>query len=366
MRNRRRGELPMRVLMVEDNPGDVRLLQMALATDGRTKYDVDAVGALRDALRLLDAYDYDVLLLDLTLPDSTGLDSFRRVSEAKPSLPVVILTQTEDDELAVGAVAAGAQDYLVKGKTEASGLGRTLRYAVERQRLVNQLRQMDRARREFVAHAAHELRTPLTTIAGMAGLIERRRQDLDEKRFEEMLDAILSQSRRAGDLAKALLDLSQVESGDLALDVQPVDVHVAARAAVGAAPAGATVEVAVEEGLRALVDARRLEQVLVNLVANASRYGRTIWISGLRRGDRVMISVEDDGPGVPDELVPHLFEPFVRGPAARGDGSGLGLTITRRLVEALGGTIGYEPRDPTGARFVVWLPVAAEEPARPS
>lgn len=360
----------MRVLVVEDNAGDVRLLQMAVATDARSRYDVDAVGTVGDAVRLLDAYDYDVVLLDLTLPDSTGLDSFTRISEAKPALPVVILTQTEDDELAMAAVAAGAQDYLVKGKTDASALGRTLRYAAERQRLVNELRHMDHARREFVAHAAHELRTPLTTIAGMADLIERRRGDLDQAKFEAMLDAILTQSRRAGDLAKSLLDLSQVESGDLGLEVQAVDVKGAAGAAVGAAPTGATVEVAVEEDLRALVDPRRLEQVLVNLVANASRYGQRIWVTALRRGDRVMISVEDDGPGVPDELVPDLFEPFVRGPAARGDGSGLGLTITRRLVEALGGTIGYEPRDPNGARFVVWLPLAAAadaaEPRLPS
>lgn len=354
----------MRVLMVEDNAGDVRLLQMALVTDPRTSYEVDAVGTMADGLRLLGSYDYDVLLLDLTLPDSTGLASFERVARENPDLPVVILTQTEDDELALGAVGAGAQDYLVKGKTDASVLGRTLRYAVERQRLVNQLRQMDRTRHEFIAHAAHELRTPLTAIAGMADLIERRRADLDEGRFEQMLDAILSQSRRAGELARSLLDLSQVESGELGLDLQPVDVGAAARAAADAASVGATVETSVEEDLRAFVDAGRLEQVLVNLVANASRYGGTVWLAGKRHGDRAMISIEDDGPGVPDELVPHLFEPFVRGPAPRGEGSGLGLTITRRLVEALGGTIAYEPREPNGARFVVWLPLATRDFAR--
>ncbi|HYO61117.1 MAG TPA: hybrid sensor histidine kinase/response regulator [Actinomycetota bacterium] len=351
-------DVPIRVLVVEDNPADVRLLQVALASDPRSRYEVDAVGTIGEGLRLLDAYEYEALLLDLTLPDSTGIASFERVRETMPDLPVVILTQTEDDELATQAVAAGAQDYLVKGQTNAALLGRTLRHAVERQRLVNQLRQMDRARRDFIAHAAHELRTPLTTIAGMSALIEERRGELSEERFEKMLDSVLTQSRRAGELAKALLDLSQVESGDLGLDVRPADVGAIVRDAVRASPGGDAVDVSVDPGesLDALVDRARLEQILVNLVSNAGRYGNRVWVSATRRDDRVVISVEDDGPGVPDELVPHLFDPFVRGPAARGDGTGLGLTITRRLVEALNGTIGYEPREPSGARFAVWLP----------
>lgn len=349
----------MKVLVIEDNPADVRLLEVALADDSRSRHDVDAVGTVRDALRLLDAYDYDVVLLDLTLPDSDGLATFERVREAGRGLPIVILTQTEDDRLAVAAVGAGAQDYLVKGQTSPVLLGRTLRHAVERQRLVNQLRQMDRARRDFIAHAAHELRTPLTTIAGMSALIEERRGDLGEERFERMLEAVLSQSRRAGELAKALLDLSQVESGDLALDVRPTDVATAVRDAVSASAAAGTVEVSAEEGVDALVDPARLEQVVVNLVNNAGRYGGRVWVSAMQRDDRVLIAVEDDGPGVPDDLVPHLFEPFVRGPDPRGEGTGLGLTITRRLVEALKGTIVYEPREPRGARFAVWLPAAS-------
>ncbi len=353
-------DVPIRVLVVEDNPADVRLLEVALTADQRSRYDVDAVGAVTDALRLLEAYDYDVVLLDLTLPDSDGLGSFERVRDAAPGVPVVILTQNEDDELAVAAVGGGAQDYLVKGQTNGVLLGRTLRYAIERQRLVNQLRQMDRARREFVAHAAHELRTPLTTIAGMAALIEERRSDLGEERFERMLEAVLSQSRRAGDLARALLDLSQVESGDLALDVQPTDVLPVVRAAVEASAAPGDIEVSVAPGVIVLADRARLEQILVNLVSNASRYGSKVWVNAGVRDARVLIEVEDDGPGVPDELIPHLFEPFVRGPAARGEGSGLGLTICRRLVEALKGTIVYAPREPRGARFGVWLPAAVE------
>lgn len=352
-------DAPMRILMVEDNPGDVRLFQVALAGDGRRRYDLDSAATMAEGLRLIGDYDYDVLLLDLTLPDSDGLESFARVHEARPALPIVILTGSEDDELALAAVGAGAQDYLVKGHTNASIVPRTLRYAVERQRLVNQLRQMDVARRDFIAHAAHELRTPLATIAGMAEVIERRRANLDPTRVEEMLDSILTQSRRAGALATALLDLSQAESGDLRLEARPTAIEDAIEAAVAAAPGGSAVKVSVprSEELNALVDRTRLEQVLVNLIANAGRYGNKIWVTGARKGDRVMIAVEDDGPGVPDELVPDLFSPFVRGPDARGEGTGLGLTIARRLVEALGGTIGYEPRDPRGARFVVWLPV---------
>ncbi len=132
-------DLPIKVLVVEDNPADVRLLQVALSTDTRSRYDVDAVGSLREALRLVDAYDYHVLLVDLTLPDSTGLESFQRLHDFAPDVPAVILTQTEDDELALAAVARGAQDYLVKGQ-EASLLIRAVRHGIERQRVLHELR----------------------------------------------------------------------------------------------------------------------------------------------------------------------------------------------------------------------------------
>ena len=106
-----------------------------------------------------------------------------------------------------------------------------------------------------------------------------------------------------------------------------------------------------------MADPLRLQQILVNLLANAYRYGGgSITLGATDEPDRVVLSVEDDGPGIPEQFVSHMFDPFARGPDV-GDkvGSGLGLTIVRQLVEALGGSVWYEPGVPSGACFKVGL-----------
>jgi signal transduction histidine kinase len=100
--------------------------------------------------------------------------------------------------------------------------------------------------------------------------------------------------------------------------------------------------------------------VLVNLLTNAYRYGgHTIRVTARRRGSDAVIEVEDDGEGVPEHLVGQLFEPFTRGENSGEGGAGLGLAITQRIVEHLGGAITYESRDPVGARFLVRVPAAS-------
>jgi two-component system, OmpR family, sensor histidine kinase KdpD len=107
------------------------------------------------------------------------------------------------------------------------------------------------------------------------------------------------------------------------------------------------------------VDAESLERILVNLLTNAYKYGGShVRVEGRSDDHEVRIVVADDGPGVPAETIPDLFEPFTRGPGAPGMGSGLGLAITRSLVESFGGEIGYQPAQPSGARFVITLPIA--------
>lgn len=135
----RLGSAPLRVLLVEDNEMDVLLVQTLLEGQGG-RFTVEAVHDLASALDRLGGPPPDAVLLDLTLPDARGLEGLQRTREARSDLPVVILSATADEEMAVQAVAQGAQDYLVKGRIDGDLLGRALRYAVERQRLVLELR----------------------------------------------------------------------------------------------------------------------------------------------------------------------------------------------------------------------------------
>ena len=123
---------PIEILLVEDNPGDVRLFRENLSEAGPARYDLTCVGKLNDTIRCLDEERHDIVMLDLTLPDSQGINTFTSVRMHAPKVPVILLTSVNDEELAVKALQNGAQDYLIKGQVDGSILGRSIRFAIER------------------------------------------------------------------------------------------------------------------------------------------------------------------------------------------------------------------------------------------
>lgn len=228
------------------------------------------------------------------------------------------------------------------------------RKAVEAQRLA-----LDHARSEFIANAAHELRTPLTTLAGLAAVLASTRPRMSEDEIEEAVQALDRQGRRARLLADRLLNLSSVELGAIDIAHEPVDVGEAVEHALEDAPppANQSIEMLVSPDVKALGDSLRLQEIVQNLLTNAYRYGGPRVTIGAHQTDgNVVLTVDDDGAGVPEALRPNLFEPFARGD--HGDSTGLGLAICARLAQAQGGDISYEPTEPVGTRFSVVLPAA--------
>ena len=140
---------PINVLLVEDNPGDARLLRETLADAGDHGFELDRVGTLKDGLDRLAQEGVNLVLLDLSLPDSNGLDTFVRVHTEAPGIPIVVLTGLADETLAAAALREGAQDYLVKGRLDPDLLVRSMRYAIERMRADKALRQSEERLREL-------------------------------------------------------------------------------------------------------------------------------------------------------------------------------------------------------------------------
>ena len=227
---------------------------------------------------------------------------------------------------------------------------------------VTEARRLERMRQEFVANAAHELRTPLTTVSGMATLLAAQRDRLSPAELDRAFEALGRQGQRAKDLVSSLLDLSRLDAGRVPVTLAPTDIAGVVEQALETAPppAGAAVTVDVQPGVCAVADADRLQEVLVNLLANAYRYGGPgVAVAARNGGSTVRVSVTDDGSGVPDEFVGELFQPFARAAAVTGTpGSGLGLAISHRLADALGGDLAYERAEHGGARFVVTLKAA--------
>lgn len=256
----------------------------------------------------------------------------------------------------------------------AQELARRAAAAVENARLFKEAQQAIRARDEFLSVAAHELKTPITTVRGSAQLLVRqldRRGELDPVRVRRGFERIDQQSGKLALLISQLLDVSRIEGGQLQLERQPTDLvrlvdEVAA--AVQARTTDHTVTVYAPVKISAVVDPIRLEQVLTNLLDNAMKYGP-------RRGpidvevsrsaaSTVRIAVTDRGPGIPPEHRERIFDRFHQvHVASHLSGMGLGLYVSREIVNLHGGQIRVEDSPGGGTRFVVTLPTEPWEAA---
>ena len=263
------------------------------------------------------------------------------------------------------------------------GFVRSQRKKVERERAINRrLRELDRLKDEFLANTSHELRTPLYGITGIAeSLVDGARGELPRPVAAD-LSMIVSSGRRLATLVGDILDLSQLKHHSLTLDPAPVDLRsltevVLALSRPLVSSKNLELDNAVAPDLPPVeADENRLQQILHNLVANAVKFtesGKVEVSAELAHEaveiERLVVSVSDTGPGISKELQDRIFEPFEQADAATDreyGGTGLGLAVTRQLVELHGGRIWVESAPGEGSRFSFSLPVSSRQPAEPA
>ncbi|WP_141330817.1 ATP-binding protein [Myxococcus sp. AB025B] len=247
-------------------------------------------------------------------------------------------------------------------------LARRVAVALENASLYRDAQAAVRLRDEFLSVASHELKTPLTSLKLQHGLIDRALGPDSREKVAPRLSTAMRQVQRLASLVDHLLDVSRVSLGRLALEPTEVDLGQAVRDAVDRmeevfAVAGCTVRVEIPEPLQGRWDSLRLDQVLVNLLTNAAKYGagRPVQVSASADGEaRVRLSVRDEGIGISETDLPRLFGRFERAVSERHYGGlGLGLYISRQIVEAMGGSIEVESREGVGSVFTVLLPRSA-------
>jgi signal transduction histidine kinase len=349
------------VLLVEDNPGDARLVRETLKEQTPRYTELTHVACKRDAGKYLAEHTVDIILLDPGLPDAQGLEAVKRAHAAAPDVTLVVLTSLDDELLATKAMQVGAQDYLVNGQIETRGLLRALRYAVERKRL-------ERLKDEFVSTVSHELRTPLTSISGSLGLLMGNAVGKLPDAAVRLLAIAHTNSQRLVRLVNDILDIEKMESRQIVFKFGRVEVRSLISQAIEAnrvfAEAGG-VRIRLEDA-SAVCDVRadpdRLAQVVSNLLSNASKFSpadNEVVVAIENGTDVVRISVRDHGAGISADFKPHVFERFAQADATnarQNGGTGLGLSIVKQIVDRLGGEVGFADAPGGGAIFYVTLP----------
>ncbi len=403
-----------RLLVVDDEDNVLITIKAILEMDGHT---VDVAQTAADATRMIDATDYDVVLTDLRLGGSSGQEVLARVRKRRPSTVTLMITGYASLESAIGALRQGAYDYLIK-PSDPEELRATVRRAVERRQLgraleqrvreledanqriadlnielerrvedatvelrsaVERLQELDHLKSQFLSIASHELRTPITAVSGFAQLalrdLQQRAASGDEygqqlERLVRQLTIIHDQSAKLGRLVRELLDVSRIQAGRLEFHLSPTDVADVAKTVaeqIQMVSPGHRVDVDADEPATVLGDRDHLEQVVANLVDNAIKYspeGGAVRVRVRVEGDEVHSTVEDEGIGIPADQLSRVFDIFYRTTEAerrRTPGLGLGLFITRGIVERHGGRIWAESEVGRGTRVHVVLPLQPGE-----
>ncbi|MGW0530592.1 ATP-binding protein [Streptomyces sp. NPDC003032] len=260
----------------------------------------------------------------------------------------------------------------VSGTDELADLSRTFNRTAENlEKKVADMSARDEASRRFVADMSHELRTPLTAITAVTEVLE---EELDaetgsvDPMIEPAVRLVVSETRRLNDLVENLMEVTRFDAGTARLVLDDVDIADQITACIDARAWLDAVELDAERGITARLDPRRLDVILANLIGNALKHGGSpVEVSVRLEDSKLVISVRDHGPGIPEDVLPHVFDRFYKASASRprSEGSGLGLSIALENAHIHGGEISAANCPKGGAVFTLWLPCDSESDADP-
>ncbi len=371
------GDAEIRILLLEDSPSDAKMVIRELnKRKSAMPVSIEHVGRLSLALERLKKNQFDVILTDLKLPDSDGLETVTRLLERAHKIPVVVMTGTYLDEgVALEAIRHGAQDYLFKDQMDGALLTRVIRHAVERNHLQQELVKLSQMKDEFISMVSHELRTPLTVIKEGVGLVQDGSAGALNPDQQTYLDLAKRSIDRLARLINDVLDFQKFESKQMEIRMTENNINelvneIKESFALVAKNKGLELSVDLEERLpRIFFDRDKIVQVLTNFMSNAIKAMEKGKITLKTRclENAVRVSVEDQGPGIKEEDIPKLFQPFSQlamGNERKPGSTGLGLAISKQIIDRHKGKIGVESVWGKGTTFYFTIPQGLEIPKK--
>jgi signal transduction histidine kinase len=364
------------ILIIEDNPADVRLFKEYIGESGLADSRIHASSTIEEAAKLLGTHCFDIIVVDLSLPGTHGLETLYTSNQLFRRLPIVILSGTDDQEMAKMTVQQGIHDYLVKGKIDVDSLERSINYAIER----NKLRQtMEETQKELIktrqklqqayekldqfAHAvSHDMRSPVASILGIVNLINSLGIANDTP---QMVGMIEKSATHLDKLLKDLLDLlishSDVTEQATLLNMEEVFAAVLNEVSCQTKEAEAEIVTDFSEVNQVVYPQLILHNILLNLLTNAIKFRsnrRKLLVEVKTEkidADTCCFSIKDNGTGMDmDHVSERIFTIFKRF-HKDVEGKGVGLYMVKSMLEELGGRIEVESAVNQGATFKVYL-----------
>ena len=365
---------PIVILLVEDNPGDRRLIREMLAEASNIAFDVQYADRLEAATEYLDHNGVEVILLDLGLPDSQGLATLKKIHAQVSRTPIVVLTGLNDETVGLQAVNEGAQDYLIKGQVDTDLLKRTIRYAIERKQTEERERQLQlqlnlssrlASLGLMLEGIVHEINNPLASVVGFAQMLmyedipENIREDVrtisdNAQRVADIMNNLTTFARQQK-LVRTYVNVNDIVGDTLKMRANALEVS------------NISVVTQLEPTLPStMADATLLQQAFLNLVINAETEMKlahskgNLLIKTTLIADTIQVSFTDNGPGILEANLAHLFDPFFSTREV-GQGRGLGLSVCYGIIAAHKGHIHVKSQLGKGSVFTIELPVVPAE-----
>jgi signal transduction histidine kinase len=353
-----------KILIVDDSPDNVFLIGTILEEDG---YIVSTAENGPTALAKIEESSFDLVLLDLMMPGMDGYEVTRRIRANKELrfMPILLITAHDSPNVAQG-LDLGADDFIRKPVTVDELLAR-VRSLLRLKHSIDERDEIARQREDFVSRLTHDLRTPLVAAERMLELLLQGAVGELSPQMHEIITIMGRSNTNLLEMVNTLLEVYRFEAGRKALAFFPVDINKLLEEIVGelapiAQPKGLTINLETElNQITVMGDRLELHRLFTNLVGNAIKFtdkgGVTIYLTkAIDVPEAIVVKVVDTGVGIPLEEQATLFERFRQGSHKRS-GSGLGLYLSRRIVEAHQGTIQVCSEVGKGSVFTVCLPM---------